>query len=187
MRLLRWFGGARCLGEDVATGETMLVRGGIPGELVEVSERRVGRRRQVSVRKVLEADSRRIEASCVHAHTCAGCDLLHLSLADERSTKAQILSEIMGRFASVEIPAEAIKIIGTSQRGGHRNRARFRVTRTNQGLVIGFGAIEGGLVHVPDCPANSTAIRECAMMIGEAIAIRPPMNSAGLVRKLPIC
>ncbi len=168
MTMLRWFAGAKCLAEDTESGETMLVRGGIPGEVARVREFNVGRRTQRVVTSLVSQDPRRIAPACPYAARCTGCDLLHLSHADEQQVKAEILSEILGRFAHIDVEADDIEIVG-ADRGAHRSRAGFRVHVDTDGLRVGLGAVEGGLVHAPDCPANSEPVRETAQQVTGAL------------------
>jgi 23S rRNA (uracil1939-C5)-methyltransferase len=169
VELLRWFARDRCLGRDLETGETFTVRGGIPGERVEVrtTPRPSGIERGVET--VLLASPSRITPSCPNAAICPGCSLLHLSGRDEDALVRLTLSEVLLRHAGVDWPAERIGLVVPTRRGGHRRRAWFELGRDGGRLIAGLRAHEGGVVDARECEANHPDVTRVARQVVEGL------------------
>ena len=160
VRLERWFARGRCLARDLDTGDTFLCEGGVPGELVSARLYTWEHHRLAVVDAVHEPSPQRVEPFCPHARTCTGCGLLHVSEAEELRYKALTLSEVLERFAGIAIEPDEINVFPDARRGDHRARARFSVDRGPAGIKLGLRDTLGGIVHVPDCPASTPAVRQ---------------------------
>lgn len=175
VRLTRWFGPGYCLGRHEVTGQSYVVEGGIPGELVEVAagDGPDAHRGVRPAQAVLEASDDRVVPFCPHAARCTGCRLLHLSRNAEIAFKRLQISEILARYAAIYAPPESLDTIAGAARSGFRARAAYRVERSADGVMrMGLGARDGGIVHIPDCPVTTPEVREAAQLACETLRAR---------------
>ncbi len=161
VELLRWFSRDKCLAREEATGETFLVRGGIPGERVTIAEHRHAWRTEREVVAVERAAPHRIAPACSHAPACTGCSLLHLPEAAEDDLLRLTITEVLARFAGLDLAPDRIEAIVPTRRGGTRVRARFAARFDGQWL-LGLRDSAGNLLPLPDCRANHPAV-QCAL------------------------
>ena len=110
---------------DPATGDTFLVRGGIPGERVTIAEHARPWRTEREVVAVEQGAAGRITPACSHAPACTGCSLLHIDEAAEDNLLRLTIAEVLARFAHLDWPTDRIEAIVPTRRGGTRVRARF--------------------------------------------------------------
>ena len=161
VELLRWFSRDKCLAREEATGETFLVRGGIPGERVTIAEHRHAWRTEREVVAVERAAPHRIAPACSHAPACTGCSLLHIDEAAEDDLLRLTITEVLARFAGLDLAPDRIEAIVPTRRGGTRVRARFAARFDGQWL-LGLRDSAGNLLPLPDCRANHPAV-QCAL------------------------
>jgi 23S rRNA (uracil1939-C5)-methyltransferase len=98
----RFVAGGETLARDV-DGRVVFVRGGLPGELVDlqITERNQDWSRGVAVR-VYERSEHRMEPPCPHRVAgCGGCDWQHLSVPAQRDAKADIARDALRRTAKL--------------------------------------------------------------------------------------
>ena len=158
VELLRWFSRDKCLAREEATGETFLVRGGIPGERVTIAEHRHAWRTEREVVAVERAAPHRIAPACSHAPACTGCSLLHLPEAAEDDLLRLTITEVLARFANLDLAPDRIEAIVPTRRGGTRVRARFAARFDGQWL-LGLRDAAGNLLPLPHCRANHPAVQ----------------------------
>lgn len=171
VEVLRWFARGRCLARDTTSGVSFLVEDAIPGEMVSATLVTTEHRRVAYTTAVRRAAPTRVTPGCVHAKTCSGCGLLHVAPAEEDRYKALVCSEVLARFAGVHAPLESITTIGSSERGDHRIRARFAVSRRADGhVVLGLRDRDGAPNHIADCPAATPAVRQVMMRAPAVLA-----------------
>lgn len=157
VRALRWFGGGKCLVADEQTHETFTVARIAPGERAEIERFEVHGRRIPVATTVLEPSPHRRAATCARYERCTGCDLLHVSEAEETRYKQLTVAEVLERHAGVSV--ERVEVVGGSYRGNHRARARFSVERSDQGLRLGLRDFSGELLDTTECEANTHEVR----------------------------
>ena len=158
VELLRWFSRDKCLAREEATGETFLVRGGIPGERVTIAEHRHAWRTEREVVAVERAAPHRVAPACSHAPACTGCSLLHIDEASEDDLLRLTITEVLARFAGLDLAPDRIEAIVPTRRGGTRVRARFAARFDGQWL-LGLRDSAGNLLPLPHCRANHPAVQ----------------------------
>lgn len=158
VELLRWFSRDKCLAREEATGETFLVRGGIPGERVTIADHRHAWRTEREVVAVERAAPHRIPPACSHAPACTGCSLLHIDEAAEDDLLRLTITEVLARFAGLDLAPDRIEAIVPTRRGGTRVRARFAARFDGQWL-LGLRDAAGDLLPLPHCRANHPAVQ----------------------------
>ena len=159
IELLRWFSRDKCLARDPATGDTFLVRGGIPGERVTIAEHARPWRTEREVVAVEQGAAGRITPACSHAPACTGCSLLHIDEAAEDNLLRLTIAEVLARFANLDWPTDRIEAIVPTRRGGTRVRARFAARFDGQ-WQLGLRDSAGNLLPLPDCRANHPAVQQ---------------------------
>ncbi|HUF98436.1 MAG TPA: TRAM domain-containing protein [Ilumatobacter sp.] len=122
----RFVAGGEALARDV-DGRVVFVRGGLPGELVDidVTEQKPDWSRGVAV-TVHESSTDRVEPPCPQRRAgCGGCDWQHLAVGAQIAAKADIVRDALRRTAKLpdavvtvgaSVPAEAyrttIRVVG---------------------------------------------------------------------------
>lgn len=112
---------------------TVFVPGVIPGEKIEFAVQ--GRQKGIwhgELRRILEPSAQRVEAPCRHYRECGGCNLQHMTYAEQLRCKADILAVNLKKIAAVTsneppavLPSPPIR---------YRSKIEFQV----QDSVIGF-------------------------------------------------
>lgn len=174
VELLRWFSRDKCLAREEATGETFLVRGGIPGERVTIAEHRHAWRTEREVVAVERAAPQRIAPACSHAPACTGCSLLHLPEAAEDDLLRLTITEVLARFAGLDLAPDRIEAIVSTRRGGTRVRARF-AARFDGHWLLGLRDSAGDLLPLPHCRANHPAVQRALAAVA---ALLEPLGDA---------
>lgn len=87
-------------------GEIVLVRGALPGELVEVSVAAQHGAARGALQRVLEPSADRIAPACPHvAQRCGGCDLADLGHAQQQRAKIELVVDSFRRLGKWSEPA----------------------------------------------------------------------------------
>ena len=127
-------------------GAVILVRHGLPGEIVDVAITSIGSSfNRGDVVEVINASVDRVQAPCSYAHRngCGGCDFQHVEISAQRKLKSQVITEQFARIAKMDINVEVEEVsdslgwrtqttIGTDNSG----RAGFYGSRTNTIIPI---------------------------------------------------
>ena len=135
-------------------GRTWFVEGALPDEQVEA--RVLTARSQIveaRIDRVLSASTGRRAEPCPHARICGGCNLQHLSAADQLALKQRSLAEQLFRIAGVEPQQWAAPLTGPEF--GYRRRARLAVRWDHKArrLDVGFRASASqDIVSIRECP-----------------------------------
>ncbi len=146
---------------------TWFVEGALAGE--EVEARVLTARSQVieaRTERVLNASAGRRAEPCPHARVCGGCNLQHLSAADQLELKQRSLAEQLARVAAIEPQAWAPPLSGPEF--GYRRRARLAVRWDNKArrLDVGFRA---------SASQDIVAIRECHVLVQPLQTLLPAL------------
>ncbi|MCQ4322327.1 23S rRNA (uracil(1939)-C(5))-methyltransferase RlmD [Stutzerimonas stutzeri] len=146
---------------------TWFVDGALPGEDVEA--RVLNARRQIveaRTERVLTASARRRAEPCPHARDCGGCNLQHLSAADQLELKQHSLAEQLSRVAAIEPQQWAAPLSGPEF--GYRRRARLAVRWDHKArrLDVGFRA---------SASQEIVAIGECQVLVQPLQTLLPAL------------
>ena len=116
-------------------GKHVFVFGGLPGETV-VAEVTAERRSYVAAQvvEVLHASPDRVEPECGYFGACTGCQWQHVSYERQLQMKREALADVLLRVGGIEFEVSAA--MGSPDRLGYRNHARFTVSR--QGGRLGY-------------------------------------------------
>jgi tRNA/tmRNA/rRNA uracil-C5-methylase (TrmA/RlmC/RlmD family) len=124
--------GGHCVAR-LESGRVVFVRHSLPGERVvlEITEGTDGDRFwRADAVEVLEPAPDRVAPPCPYAgpDRCGGCDFQHVTLAGQRSLKAEVVREQLTRLARVEVDVLVEEVAGTPphEHDGLRWRTRQR-------------------------------------------------------------
>lgn len=115
-------------------GRVVFVRGGIPGEVVEVAitDRTKKSFWHGEVKRVVEGSPHRVDAPCEVANACGGCDFQHVALAHQRELKRQVVAEQLSRLAGITWTGSVEGVDPTGL--GWRTRMRYHNSDGGFGL-----------------------------------------------------
>lgn len=156
--------GGSCLARPVE-GDTVLVDGGIPGELVEVEV--TGRRGGVTrarVTEVIEPSDDRVAAPCPYYGVCGGCDLQHVAYPRQLSLKREVVLDAMRR-QGVATPGD-VPVHGMADPWRYRWRGELHIVRDRAApgrpiTALGFNRARSWQpVAIADCLIHHRTITE---------------------------
>ncbi len=140
-------------------GKTVLVRGALPGEIVEC--RAIESKPAYTIAEVvgvIEPSPMRLEPRCPYYGSCGGCDFQIVSEKDSAAIKKDILVDNLSRIGKREdIPVDIPVHYGSFC--SYRHRARFHVDVSS--LKTGFlGRRSSRIVEIESCPVISSKLNE---------------------------
>ena len=130
-------------------GCVIFVRHAIPGEKCQIEITSVGSSfNRADVVDVMEASKDRVVAPCEYSHRqgCGGCDFQHVSIARQRSLKADVITEQFARIAKMDITVE-VESVG-SELGW---RSRINSTTDRNGHLGFIGSRSHTVIPVKNC------------------------------------
>ena len=147
-------------------GLVIFVKGGLAGETCRVRLETVHKTAAWGhVEEVLEASPARIEPDCPYAADCGGCQLRHMTYAQELELKRQHVQDALTRIGGQNITVDVIH--GAEHPERYRNKAQFPVQPGKSGARIGFYRAgshqvvdtEHCLLQKPEADAAAHAVR----------------------------
>ena len=165
-------------------GQVVFVQGGVRGEECLVRLTHVGRTALWgTVKEILVPSPARVEPDCPYFPRCGGCQLRHLSYAEELEFKRTKVADALRRLggSDVEVPP----VLGAARPDRYRNKVQFPVAK---GPRIGFyRARSHEVIDVEDCllqPEAAGRLRRAAKdwMARYAIPAYDEKARSGLVR-----
>ena len=148
-------------GEGVARleGQAVFVKGALEGELCNVQMLKVGKSAAWGkVNEVLEPSPRRQIPDCPQYPKCGGCQLRHMTYAEETEMKRRRVQEALRRIGGWDGTVEVIH--GAAEPDRYRNKIQFPVA---DGPRVGFfRAHSHDVIDAPDCllqPLPATRLR----------------------------
>jgi len=148
-------------------GCVIFVRHAIPGEKCQIEINSVGSSfnradvvavieaskvgssfNRADVVEVIEASKDRVVAPCEYSHRqgCGGCDFQHVSIARQRSLKADVITEQFARIAKMDISVE-VESVGTELGW----RSRINATTDRNGKLGFIGSRSHTVIPVKNC------------------------------------
>ena len=151
--------------------------------------------------KYIEKSKQRIKPLCPYYDECGGCDLLHLTYADQLAYKQNKIKEIMTKFASLD--ASLVQPIIANNQFNYRNKVTLQVKE-----VVGFYRkrtydvieIDACLISDPKINDLITLVKTLPLANVKQVIIRSSLNredtmvvidtngeidEAGIIQKLP--
>lgn len=159
------FGGA---GIGRTNGKVIFVKGGLPGEVLEVRiTKDKGRYAEASIEEVLRTSPERTQALCPVFGECGGCQFQHLKYPFQLSAKEDILRETLERIGGLR-DIEIEPIVPSVKGYGYRNRVTLSTWFQKGRYHLGFYE-EGSHKRVPidSCPIASSIINEAIFRLNK--------------------
>jgi len=143
-------------------GKTLFVRDALPGEQVEVTVEKSGKRYDEGcLAQLITASEKRVEPACQYYGRCGGCDLQHLDSQAAVEMKQHELLTQLAKHAKVEPKAIESPLQGEN-RLGYRRAARIGINQRETGeLLIGFRRRNSSkLIDIEHCPVLTPSIND---------------------------
>jgi len=150
-------------------GPTWFVPGTLPGEEVDAAIEHQGKRFvRARLVEVVRPAQERVEAPCVYATRCGGCDWQHIAPAVQGELKRTIVQDQLRQV----VAPDRVRLAYTGDALGYRRRVRMHYERRDDGLHLGFlAAGSHELVDIPDCIVLDGALRGALARIREAATL----------------
>jgi 23S rRNA (uracil1939-C5)-methyltransferase len=149
-----------------ADGNTVFVPYVLPGEQVRATAK--SRKKKLVWADLLEVTSaanQREKARCPHFQVCGGCHYQHISPAEQRRLKKDILRETLSRLGGIRWEKEIHE--HAAEPYGYRNRAQWAL-RSGQPRAFGYFLPESStIVPIDECPVLSPALAETFLKLQE--------------------
>ena len=177
--LLPAYGGYTVARDD----KIILVKGAIPGEVVEVTVQEKKRDYTLAaVSQVVEPSEYRVEPKCPVFGVCGGCHLQYVSYERQLSMKEEVLVDSLARLGGIEV--ELGPSLSDAQ-WNYRHRAQFKVSRHgNLGFfressrdIVEFEACPlmkgeiNGLLRTVKEKALAQGLKEIHFSVGDSVAV----------------
>ncbi len=172
-------------GEAVGRHEGMAVFAlwGCPGDFAEVEITEVVRTfARGVVRRVIEPSDQRVEAPCPHFGDCGGCQIQHLSYAEQLKQKTAMVKDALARIAGLP-EIEVADTWGMEKPWCYRNRAEYHAKLNEAGdLTLGFSRHHShDIVTLTECNLQhqlSERIRKAVVKLMATVAQSPTERAA---------
>lgn len=145
-------------------GKVAFIKGALAGEEVEAVV--TGGKRdyvEADTTRVVSPSVHRVEPKCPEYDNCGGCDLMHLSYAEQVRAKAAWVDRAMHRVQGMP-PA---KTLASAREFGWRNRVSFQVRRGGVGF---FKRTSNEVVRLGACPIAYKSISDQLPGLNEALS-----------------
>ncbi len=151
-------------GYSIAREEkVILIKGAVPGELVEVNiDERKRDYMLASVTQILEPSEFRVEPKCPVFGICGGCHLQFISYEKQVSMKEEVLVDSLTRLGGIEVQLSPSL---TSNQWHYRHRAQFKISK--EGNIGFFRESSRDVVLFESCPLMAVRINELLQHIKE--------------------
>ena len=148
-------------------GFTVFLPFAIPGEKVRFKVLKVNKNVAFGkVEEVLTPAEERVRAKCPVFQKCGGCQLMHLSYSSQLSVKNELISNCLKKIAFLNV--EPSKTVASVPEFYYRNKLQLTIRQTNEGVKIGFFAlnshrvidINNCIIHGEWCEKIITTLRK---------------------------
>ncbi|MCD8143840.1 MAG: 23S rRNA (uracil(1939)-C(5))-methyltransferase RlmD [Oscillospiraceae bacterium] len=148
-------------------GLVVFVKGALVGETCMVRLETVHKNAAWGhMEKLLEPSPARVEPDCPYYPRCGGCQLRHMTYAEELQMKRQKVQDALTRIGGQTVTVETIH--GAQEPERYRNKAQFPVEPGENGGKVGFfraGShqvipVEHCLLQKPEADAAANAVRQ---------------------------
>jgi 23S rRNA (uracil1939-C5)-methyltransferase len=156
-------------GYTIARDEkVILIKGAVPGEVVEVSfEERKRDYSLATVISVVEPSEYRVEPQCPVFGICGGCQLQFISYEKQVAMKDEILLDSLTRIGRIEVSLDPALSAG---QWNYRHRAQFKVSRS--GAAGFFKEATRDIITFDSCPLMNEKINDLVRKIKEKYMLR---------------
>lgn len=166
----------------LSDGRVVFIDGGVPGDLVEITDFEVHKKlAKARIGALLEPSPDRIQPRCAHFETCGGCRWQHVRYEAQLEAKRRMVRDAFERIGGLEIGHE-IEILGSPDPYGYRARARWVAS---EGLVGYRMRRSHEIQAITECPVLVSSARESLAHFTRSIASASPHRSAATLDAPP--
>lgn len=109
--------------------------------------------------KVITSSKERTTPPCPIAKQCGGCQLQHMSYAEQLRYKKQKVQDVISRIAKLDIQVE--NVLGMNDYMNYRNKGQIPVGMHHQRVLTGFYRINSNsIIDTENCMIQSKRINE---------------------------
>lgn len=150
--------GGYCIARE---DKVILIKGAVPGELVEVNiDERKRDYMLATVTRILEPSEFRVEPKCPVFGICGGCHLQFVSYEKQVAMKEEVLVDSLTRLGRIEV---GLSPSLTDAQWHYRHRAQFKISK--EGAVGFFRESSRDVVLFESCPLMIERINELLQRI----------------------
>ncbi len=164
--------GGYTLGRTAAVPKIILIRGAIPGELVEVS---VDEEKKdyylASVENIIEPSEHRIQPKYASFEACGGCQFQYISYGEQVEIKQQVLADALRRIGNVIVALDT-PITGEDAIWNYRFRGQFKVENGSIGF---YKEKSNEIIDTDYSPLMIEPINEALKGVRNAMAAQPEL------------
>lgn len=133
--------------------KTIFVENALPNEIVEIKINKEKKNFiEASVSKYIQKCNNRIEPKCPYYNLCGGCNIMHLSYADQLKFKQDKIENIINKYLNTKVKIN--NIISSNTNEFYRNKVTFQVKEN-----IGFYNNETyNIINVDKCIISNELI-----------------------------
>ncbi|MGD9473807.1 MAG: 23S rRNA (uracil(1939)-C(5))-methyltransferase RlmD [Eubacteriaceae bacterium] len=157
-------------GEGVARIDNMIVfvDGGLPGDVAEIKIKQIKKTYALGqMVELITPSGDRIEAPCIYAKDCGGCQLQEMTYSGQLAIKEKKVRDALTRIGGLE--ALAINpIVGMENPTRYRNKAQFKVSKKGCGF---YARKSHELVYINDCLNQSKDTESVINSINQLIEV----------------
>ncbi len=163
-------------GDGVASlpdGRAVFIPRAAPGDRVQLRDvRRHARFARAEIADIVEASPDRVTPPCIHylADRCGGCQLMHLTAAAQRASKARIVGDAMRRIAHLDLADP--DVVPPPAEFGYRTKVTFTWRHGHLGYHRLHDATQ--VFDVRECLIADVSVRELHTALREARRHLPP-------------
>ena len=159
-------------------GKTVLVKGAVPGDIVDVQVRKSKSKYfEGDVLNLVTSSEFRVEPKCIHFGVCGGCKWQNLSYEKQLDIKNDEVFNNIKRIGGFE-DFESLPILGAEEQYWYRNKMEFSFSdakwltleEINSGENIGNKNALG--FHIPGMWSKILDLKECWLQEGPSNQIR---------------
>ncbi len=171
-------------------GQVVFVPGALEGEEIRVKIIKVTKSLCYGrVEEILTPSPERVLPACPSFPKCGGCDLWHMSRAEELKLKTRRVYDALCRIGGFENPPME-QIIAEDGRGRYRNKCMFPVAERQGEMISGFFRHHShDIVVTPDCliqkeRANDIRDAVCTLAPKYGISAYNEASGKGILRNI---
>ena len=150
------------------SGQKLFVEGALPEETVEVEITASSQAYQrARLKEIIHPSKYRVLPFCNFFEKCGGCTLQHLSYQGQLDYKSKMIEKLLLKESNQETSTK-ISAPLTSETRGYRNRAIFRIEKSNGAIGL-FEAESNRVINIEHCPVQDEIFNEILCLIREKI------------------
>ena len=154
-------------GEGVAKidGKIYLINNALIDEVVDITTVEDNENYAIAtINEIIEKSNNRVCPHCPHYNNCGGCQLQHMSYAEQLKFKQILIKKTLKKISNLSI--EVNNTVGCENQFGYRNKMSFSVSKSQCGLLQENSKT---IVDINSCPLTSKNINTILMLFKSSV------------------